>query len=334
MAAAHRLEALLPFCQPPPQTKRKNIRPRHQSAWNSTYPFRACFQILEPQSAILTNVEVLAHFSLNPPRRPPNPPPNSRNFTPSPDLRDHNTVVKEFHDYVTRLSPHLLNYPSFIPPKPAGDNNTNNNDKDDNDNNENNNTNRNGNGNGSENITTTFLSQTQPTALDNALREIISRFRPFQLTKAEVLMIVNLGIGLGVSGETGDGEGEDGVTTASAVTEEMVDGMEVDGGASGQPGRDVYGGIDEEADYGALALLDTVIEDREERLSTEDVGEILRIVRETLGKRGKGKGAGTRPSLPSCVALFKINDEYPNDSQHPLYMFMDICTQTREARYP
>ncbi|QSS65360.1 hypothetical protein I7I51_06202 [Histoplasma capsulatum] len=105
-------------------------------------------------------------------------------------------------------------------------------------------------------------------------------------------MIVNLGIGLGVSGETGDGEGEDGVTitTASAVTEEMVDEMEVDGGASGQPGRDVYGGIDEEADYGALALLDTVIEDREERLSTEDVGEILRIVRETLGKKGKGKG--------------------------------------------
>ncbi|KAG5298890.1 hypothetical protein I7I50_01164 [Histoplasma capsulatum G186AR] len=254
-------------------------------------------KILEPQSAILTNVEVLAHFSLNPPRRPPNPPPNSRNFTPSPDLRDHNTVVKEFHDYVTRLSPHLLNYPSFIPPKPAGDNNTNNNDKDDNDNNENNNTNRNGNGNGSENITTTFLSQTQPTALDNALREIISRFRPFQLTKAEVLMIVNLGIGLGVSGETGDGEGEDGVTTASAVTEEMVDGMEVDGGASGQPGRDVYGGIDEEADYGALALLDTVIEDREERLSTEDVGEILRIVRETLGKRGKGKGVSAAASV-------------------------------------
>ncbi|EDN05833.1 predicted protein [Histoplasma mississippiense (nom. inval.)] len=236
-------------------------------------------KILEPQSAILTNVEVLAHFSLNPPRRPPNPPPNSRS-------------LPLFHDYVTRLSPHLLNYPSFIPPKPVGDNNTNNNDKDDNDNNENNNTNRNGNGNDRENITTTLLSQTQPTALDNALREIISRLRPFQLTKAEVLMIVNLGIGLGVSGETGDGEGEDGVTitTASAVTEEMVDEMEVDGGASGQPGRDVYGGIDEEADYGALALLDTVIEDREERLSTEDVGEILRIVRETLGKKGKGKG--------------------------------------------
>ncbi|OJD12007.1 hypothetical protein AJ78_07339 [Emergomyces pasteurianus Ep9510] len=264
-------------------------------------------QILEPQSAILTNVEVLAHFSLNPPRRPPNPPPNSRNFTPSPDLRDHNTVVKEFHDYVTRLSPHLLSYPSFMPPSTSSEDNTDTNIKNDN---------GDGNGNGNENGNTTPLetqsqpqaqpqsqsqSQSQPTDLDLALREIIRRLRPFQLTKAEVLMIVNLGVGLDSSGEQGGGEGEDG----AAVEQGTGDAMEVDGEAggelagaegegegegNGEKEEGGGGGIDEEADYGALALLDTVIEDREERLSTEDVGEILKVVRETLGGKGKGKG--------------------------------------------
>ncbi|KKZ61927.1 hypothetical protein EMCG_00489 [[Emmonsia] crescens] len=251
-------------------------------------------KILEPQSAILTNVEVLAHFSLNPPRRPPNQPPNSRNFTPSPDLRDHNTVVKEFHDYVTRLSPHLLSYPSFTPPKTSNEDNNNNN----------NNANGNGKGN-TMSLTTQSQSQSQlqlqsqPTDLDIALREIIRRLRPFQLTKAEVLMIVNLGVGLDLSGEQGEVGVED---TASAAAEGTTDAMEVDGQAGGEM-RGVEGGggggegergeeegVDEEADYGALALLDTVIEDREERLSIDDVGEILRVVRETLGSKGKGEG--------------------------------------------
>ena len=54
------------------------------------------FQIIDPQSAVLTNVEVLAYLTANPPRRSPNPPPNAdRLWVPSPDLRDHNTVVKE-----------------------------------------------------------------------------------------------------------------------------------------------------------------------------------------------------------------------------------------------
>lgn len=43
-----------------------------------------------------------------------------------------------------------------------------------------------------------------------------------------------------------------------------------------------------EEDYGALALLDTVIEEREERLSEDDVAQILAIIRETLGPGSKG----------------------------------------------
>ncbi|OAX77327.1 hypothetical protein ACJ72_08376 [Emergomyces africanus] len=88
------------------------------------------------------------------------------------------------------------------------------------------------------------------------------------------------------------GAGEDGAAVVQGTT---VDEMDVDGEAGGEQegvegGAEEGGGggIDEEADYGALALLDTVIEDREERLSSEDVGEILRVVRETLGGKGKG----------------------------------------------
>ncbi|KLJ05995.1 hypothetical protein EMPG_10608 [Blastomyces silverae] len=269
-------------------------------------------KILEPQSAILTNVEVLAHFSLNPPRRPPNPPPNSRNFTPTPDLRDHNTVVKEFHDYVTRLSPHLLSYPSFTPPKPEANDKKKKKNNNNNDNNDEN-TNNNATGDGNNNINTTSTStststplpgpptqsptslQSQTTDLDNALREIIRRLRPFQLTKAEVLMIVNLGVGLDASaGDEGNGEGgqEEEEGGAAATEEGTADGMDVDGEGGGeQRGEGEGEGEEEEADYGALALLDTVIEDREERLSTEDVGAILRIVRETLGAKGRGSTA-------------------------------------------
>lgn len=53
-------------------------------------------QILDPQSAVLTNIEVLAYLNANPPHRvPPRPPHFRGQWVPSPDLRDHNTVVKE-----------------------------------------------------------------------------------------------------------------------------------------------------------------------------------------------------------------------------------------------
>ncbi|KAK2777932.1 hypothetical protein FQN53_002000 [Emmonsiellopsis sp. PD_33] len=221
-------------------------------------------KILEPQSATLTNIEVLAHFTQNPPRRPPAPPSGSRarTFVPSPDLRDHCTVVKEFHNYVTRLSPHLLEYPSFNPPDTTTTTIT----------------------------TTSSLSTPEPTPLDSALRELISDLAPYQLTKAEVLMIINLGVGLDspntTAGEEGEeGEGVNGNANGNGEDVEMGDG----GDGDGEEGA----GIDEEADYGALALLDTVIEDREERLSEEDVGGILRVVRGALGK-GKGRGKRDR----------------------------------------
>ncbi|KAF7586584.1 hypothetical protein BBP40_008658, partial [Aspergillus hancockii] len=137
--------------------------------------------IIDPQSAVLTNIEVLAYLTANPPRRPPNPPPNSRHWVPSPDLRDHNTVVKEIHNYATRLSPHIYKYPKYTHQTP-------------------------------EQLLALAQSQSQsdaptlppiqsnaPTPMDVALRDLITQLQPYGLTKGEVLTIVNLGVGVDVS---------------------------------------------------------------------------------------------------------------------------------------
>jgi hypothetical protein len=52
-------------------------------------------QIVDPQTATLTNIEVLSYFTANPPRKSTEAPPGVRNFIPKPDLRDHCTVVTE-----------------------------------------------------------------------------------------------------------------------------------------------------------------------------------------------------------------------------------------------
>lgn len=87
-------------------------------------------------------------------------------------------------------------------------------------------------------------------------------------------MIVNLGVGLG-SPPAAEGEGGD------AEPDQGGGGMDVDG----------EGGLTEE-DYGALALLDTVVEEREERLADEDVVQVLGIIRDALGGGAAGDGNG------------------------------------------
>lgn len=86
-------------------------------------------------------------------------------------------------------------------------------------------------------------------------------------------MILNLGVGLKSEPVNEDGEGD-------------VQMGEGEGGAVEQDGQqDAEGEMEEggDEDYGALALLDTVIEDREERLSDDDIIEILKIIRGALG---------------------------------------------------
>ncbi|KAL4765358.1 uncharacterized protein BDW70DRAFT_155842 [Aspergillus foveolatus] len=228
-------------------------------------------RIINPQDATLTNIEVLSYLTANPPRRPPTAPPgvNQKHFIPSPDLRDHNTVVKEIHNYASRLAPHLLRYPTSSATATSSEP-----------------------GSGKEERKDTF---------DHALRELVTRLQPYGLTKGEVLMIVNLGVGIstaaGVAGATAEGGVEDGFEGAGAermdVDEgdpepENGDGVEqegaegqVDGKADGEGGEGE--GEGDAGDYGALALIDTIIEEREQRLSDENVLEILAIIRETLG---------------------------------------------------
>ncbi|KAL2008126.1 hypothetical protein VTN00DRAFT_8108 [Thermoascus crustaceus] len=232
-------------------------------------------RIVDPQTATLTNIEVLAFLTANPPRRPPNPPPNSRNWVPSPDLRDHNTVVKEIHNYVHRISPHLLNYPRYVHDSQLQYQ--------------------------QQVSSQSSVAQTavppppppkEPTPLDEALRTLISRLQPYGLTKGEVLMIVNLGVGLDGGAAPDGAEGHEQAQERGEDVE-MTNGEtggEADGTAAGEGGEGEAGIADE--DYGALALLDTVIEEREERLSNEDVAQILAIIRETLGQKGRKAGEG------------------------------------------
>lgn len=259
---------------------------------NKTHPRGE--KIVDPQNATLTNIEVLSHITTHPPRRPPNPPPNTntRNFVPSPDLRDHNTVIKEIHNYVTRLAPHLLSYPRFT---------------------------NDGVVEGEVAQGNALFAQGQgqvgqrrqgETPMDNALRELVRRLQPFGLTKGEVLMIVNLGVGVqqgppaaedqdqeqeqeqdqgqdqGMDEGAEEQEYEQGVEGVNGTTqEEHMDVIDEGQGevAEGEGEGEGEGGEIAEEDYGALALLDTVIEEREERLSNEDVAQVLGIIGETLG---------------------------------------------------
>ncbi|KAJ5645062.1 hypothetical protein N7507_011073 [Penicillium longicatenatum] len=219
-------------------------------------------RILDPQSAVLTNIEVLAYLTANPPRRSPDPPQNADRWVPSPDLRDHNTVVKEIHNYVTRISPHILKYPRYTPRPtssqsasafgtmrpPAQTSASDNNDL-----------------TNSTAPPRDLLSEQTP--MDLALRELITQLKPFGLTKAEVVMILNLGVGV-----TTSTDGENG--------EEMANGdgeMEVD-----EDGNAVNGEGGEEEDFGAMAIFESVVEEREQRISDEDVQVVLGIIREVL----------------------------------------------------
>lgn len=79
----------------------------------------------------------------------------------------------------------------------------------------------------------------------------------------------------------GQDDGDDGEHGA------LVDKQEGEEETGGTVDDDTEAEIAEE-DYGAVALLDTVIEEREERLSNSQVAQILSIIREVMGgKRGK-----------------------------------------------
>ncbi|KAJ5132601.1 hypothetical protein N7448_006759 [Penicillium atrosanguineum] len=218
-------------------------------------------RILDPQSAVLTNVEVLAYLNANPPHRVPPRPQHFRGpWVPSPDLRDHNTVVKEIHNYVSRISPHLLKYPRHASRPSSSQSHsqaamTG--------------TMRPGAGDGEPDPSILpEVPSNELTPMDYALRDIITKLQPYGLTKAEIVMILNLGLGLT---NTADAEGHADGDGEMEVDEGHTNGVEGEEGES-------------EEDYSAMALFDTVVEEREDRIADEDVPVIMSIIKETLAE--------------------------------------------------
>lgn len=180
------------------------------------------------------------------------------------------SISLQFHNYVTRISPHLLKYPRYTdrpnsshsqtqaamtstmrPNAPTTEDTTN---------------------------TPHPLTNNELTPMDCAMRDLIAKLRPYGLTKAEVLTIINLGIGLSA------GESED--QTGEANGEGVMD-LDEDPAVNGE-GEDGEEGEEGEGDFGALALFDAVIEEREYRISNEDFVAILGIIRETLAEDYRG----------------------------------------------
>ena len=94
-------------------------------------------------------------------------------------------------------------------------------------------------------------------------------------------MILNLGVGLGGSGETDENRNqvENGAVNGDGDMEVDDEGHAMNG-ENGEEGEN--GEAEEANDWGALALFESVVEEREDRLSDEDVATILGIIRETL----------------------------------------------------
>jgi len=123
-----------------------------------------------------------------------------------------------------------------------------------------------------------------PTEMDERLRELVRGLQPFGLTKGEVLMILNLGVGFQQA--SAEGQGEEGAEQEQMEVDQGQDEVKVEREG---PGAEDEGEEELPAeDYGALALLDTVIEEREERLSNEDVAQVLAVIREALGTGSGG----------------------------------------------
>jgi hypothetical protein len=111
--------------------------------------------------------------------------------------------------------------------------------------------------------------------MDNALRDLVIRLQPYGLTKAEVVMILNLGLGLSNNpGAAAEGE-EEGINGDGAMEVDEQNGEGEGAEEEGEPEQT-------QADYTAEVLLDAIVEERELRISNEDMMAIFATIRDTL----------------------------------------------------
>ena len=119
------------------------------------------------------------------------------------------------------------------------------------------------------------VSSEESTPMDNALYDLIVRLQPYGLTKAEVIMILNLGLGLSSSTGAETAEGEETTNGDGAMEVDEQNG-------EGEGGEEAEDSEQAQADYTAEVLLDAVVEERELRFSDDDMKAIFAIIRETL----------------------------------------------------
>jgi hypothetical protein len=150
------------------------------------------------------------------------------------------------------------------------------------------------------------------------LREVITRLKPYGLTKGEVLMLLNVGIGYLGTEADGDGDGEKGPADREQEREGEEEGEEEDdqqaalrdaavvmdtqihrgnrgkvndgnsvqsseGEVNEDGDRDIAGAEEAEEDSGVDGIVRSTIEKCSERLSDDDISAIVSILREIFG---------------------------------------------------
>ncbi|KAL9111080.1 MAG: hypothetical protein Q9227_004513 [Pyrenula ochraceoflavens] len=241
-------------------------------------------KILDPQSAVLTNAEVLASLQKHQSRKRPQLR-TIGEYRP-PDLTGYKNVVKDvspFFSLVVRNTGRKASIP-FYPPSPPHPS--------------------------SSALPVKPHPQRPHTLLDSTtpnisppppkqlnayfhnlsphllhipppslwLHNLLVRLRPYDLTQAETLMIINLGLGFERPSLTPDAQ-----TNGGGVV--VVEGEEGEGG----------GGVEDEA-QGDEQLLQSVVEEMDQRYQPEDVEGILKVVRGVIEEaRAAGGGEEAPP---------------------------------------
>jgi hypothetical protein len=185
-------------------------------------------------------------------------------------------TIKQIHNYVDRISPHLLNYPRYTdsapPPQEQQQQPEQHQQEEHHEEQEEEEQQEEEGQEGQEQEeeeqqdapperATPYIQPAEPTPLDNALRTLVQELEPYRLTKGEILMLINLGVGL----KSPNPLAEDG-GVAETVEEQQQEEEE------------------DELDFTTRAIINSAIEEQEERFSDEDVLAIVTIVRNTLGK--------------------------------------------------
>jgi hypothetical protein len=141
------------------------------------------------------------------------------------------------------------------------------------------------------------------------MRTLLQRLHRFNLTKPEVLVMINLGVGVkkaeAVQGvtetqneaevetvENGEGDLLDKVERHINSTE-GPDGMQVDDRQTRNEDRQIQDVQEEE--NGDTTVLNTIIEEMYDRFNDDDINEILQICGEVLGGGGPGHDAMPTP---------------------------------------